>query len=246
MLRQVMLFRRMKPRQPQQTNNMILPQNIATSTVTKARLVKKRWYLFATFFTVLFVGYTLAVKWLDVQLVDQQNIGWATVNLWWRDVVGVNQVWHIVSNVVAAVTILTVGGLLIWQMVAAYHVKRLQRLARHWWVLDVVLIGLGLCYLVFQLVVINHRPILIHGTAEVSYPSSHVLLFATVLPLAILTVWHTVKSRPWRMALTMGGLAMMVLGIVARTLSGYHWLTDVLGGMILGMALVAWYQAWNV
>ncbi len=213
------------------------------NSVTNARTVKRWWYLAAVFLTALFVVYTWVVCWVDVQALDTQSIGCATINLWWRDLVGVNAAWHVVSNVVAVVAFLTVGALLVWQVVVACRTKPLRQLPRHWWMLDVVLVGLVGCYLLFQIVVINYRPLLLHGVAEVSYPSSHVLLFATVFPLAILTVWRAVQSRPWRVVLTVLGIAVMVVGMVARVMSGYHWLTDLVGGAWLGAVLVTWNLA---
>ncbi|MCM1404163.1 MAG: phosphatase PAP2 family protein [Prevotella sp.] len=238
----------MKPMLTRQTKPMQLssPTTVPPVIKTHPRIISVRWLVAALVLTVVFVGYTLAVKWLDVSALDGQNIGGSTVNAWWRECVGVNPGWHIVSNVVAVVALGVVGGLLLGQVVTFCRTPQRPRLARHWWALDVVLLALGLCYGLFQVVVINTRPLLIHGVAEASYPSSHVLLFATVFPLALLALWRTVHQRPWRVTLTVVGLVIMGLGIVARTLSGYHWLTDIGGGVLLGAVLVTWYQALSV
>ena len=204
------------------------------------------WYCVAVGLTVLFVIFTLTVKWVDVQTDGTQNMGWATVNFWWRDVIGVQRAWHVISNIMAAVTFAAVGGLMIWQIVAAVRGGGFRHLARHWWVLDAVLLALCVCYLCFQVVVINYRPILRHGVVEAAYPSSHVLLFATVCPLAIFTVWRHTKNRTVRAVAVAFGVTVMCVGVLARLLSGYHWLTDILGGVGLGAVLVAWYLACTV
>ena len=180
---------------------------------------------------------------LDVQTVDGQRLGLATVNGWWRDLVGVNAAWRVVSDVVAVGTVLGVVGLLMVQIVAVVRGRGLRPVVRDWWVVDLVLISLGICYGLFQIVVINYRPLLVRGVAEASYPSSHVLLFATVWPLLILTLWRMTKRRWVRVTVPVMGMMVMLTGIVARALSGYHWLSDVVGGVLLGATLVAWYLA---
>lgn len=208
--------------------------------------VRWGWCWVAGILTVLFVAFTVAVKWLDVQVDGAHEIGWASVNFWWRDLIGVSDVWRVVSDVAAVLTLLTLVGVIVWQVVALVRARGIHRATRHWLVLDGALGALRLCYLLFEFVVINYRPILIDGVAEASYPSSHVLLFATVCPLLMLTFWREIKSRPWRAGIVTLGVVLMLIGMVARALSGYHWLTDVLGGVLLGAVLVAWYRVLTV
>ena len=36
---------------------------------------------------------------------------------------------------------------------------------------------------------------------------------------------------------------ILALVIVARILSGVHWITDIIGGILFGDMLIAWYRA---
>ena len=203
----------------------------------------KRWWWVAVACTVIFILFTIMVTALDGQTVDGHRLGLATMNGWWRDLVGVNAAWRVVSDVVAVGTVFGAVGLLIVQIVAVVRGRGLRPVVRDWWGVDLVLISLGICYGLFQIVVINYRPLLMHGVAEASYPSSHVLLFATVWPLLILTLWRMTKRRWVRVTVMVVGMMVMLAGIVARALSGYHWLSDLVGGVLLGVTLVAWYLA---
>lgn len=198
------------------------------------------WLLLAVFLTSLWFGLTVTLKLVDVKTTgDMPAVGWGTVNFWWHNLVGQQPVWHVISNVVAAVTLLAVVILLVWQIVLMRQ-RGFRSLGRSWWALDFTLIGLVGCYLLFQILVINYRPILINQHWEVAYPSSHVLLFATVWPLFIFTYCREMQSC--RSLVVVFGISLMLIGIVARLLSGYHWLTDILGGILLGSVLVAWYR----
>ncbi len=205
-----------------------------------------RWFLSALLFTAVFVIFTITVKYVGVQDIGTQTIGWAAVNLWWRDLVGVQNFWLVLSNVIALFTLLSLVAVLVWQLLTLCRRRSWRAVPRHWWFFDLTLIALALCYIVFQIMVINFRPLLIDGVAELSYPSSHVLLLATLWPVFILTLSREVKSRPWLRVASIIGVIVMVVGIIARTLSGYHWLTDILGGILLGMTLTAWYQTMTV
>lgn len=218
-----------------------MTKTMAEKLKDKRYSYKRTWLCVATVLAFVFVFYTLLVKFVDVKTNDGMTVGCGTINFWWRDIVGVSSVWHLVSNVIAAITLLLMTLLLVWQLVILLRVKKVSKLPRHWWLLDLVLIILGLVYLIFEICVINYRPILINGVAEASYPSSHVLLFCTFLPLVILTVKREKKS--WRFISVIGCVLLLCLGILARLLSGYHWLTDIVGGILLGVSLVVWYQA---
>ena len=96
-------------------------------------------------------------------------------------------------------------------------------------------------YLLFEEVVINYRPVLIDGNPEASYPSSTTMLALCVLPTAIMQLKNRIRHRTVRRAVlvTLGVLtAFMVVG---RLISGVHWLTDIIGGVLLSVGLVMLY-----
>ncbi len=207
-------------------------------------LTRKQWGWFFTALscTIFFVVLTVTLLCVDVQSTATGPIGWATINLWWRDLLGVQSVWHLISDIIVGVTLLALVGMLVWQFVIILRGKSLRALTLHWWVFDITIIVLGLCYLLFQFVVINYRPILLDGIAEVSYPSSHILLVATLWPLILCTCWYNLSSTTWRRICVIGGLVLMTVGVIARLYCGYHWFTDVVGGLLLSVVLWTWSQ----
>ena len=90
---------------------------------------------------------------------------------------------------------------------------------------------------------INYRPILINGAVEASYPSSTTLLVLSVMPTLLSQVSRRAKSQTAR-RITAGFVflfsAFMVIG---RLVAGVHWLTDIVGSVLLSAGLYSLYRA---
>ena len=90
--------------------------------------------------------------------------------------------------------------------------------------------------------VINRRPVLIDGFLEASYPSSTTMLALWFLPTAMLQLQSRIR-RLWlrrNLLLLLGGLTGFM--VVARLISGVHWLSDIVGGVLLSFGLVLLYE----
>ena len=96
-------------------------------------------------------------------------------------------------------------------------------------------------YLLFEYVVINYRPVLIGGILEASYPSSTTVLVMCVMPTAMLQCNSRIKNRLLRICVLSFIAAFTVFMILGRLISGVHWFTDIVGGMLLSAGLVKLY-----
>ena len=89
----------------------------------------------------------------------------------------------------------------------------------------------------FEKVVINYRPVLIDNILEPSYPSSHTLMSICICISSIM-----INKKLFRNNLAdienIISIIVMVLIIVGRIISGVHWFTDILGGIIISSTLV--------
>ena len=96
-------------------------------------------------------------------------------------------------------------------------------------------------YLLFEVVIINYRPVLEEGELAASYPSSHTFLVCTIILSALLYMEYVPCEKLWKNLATVGGFIIILLMVVGRLLSGVHWFTDVLGGVLLASAVVMLY-----
>ena len=110
-------------------------------------------------------------------------------------------------------------------------------------------LGVGLAviglYLLFETFIVNYRPVLMPGAAspEASFPSSHTMLVCVVMGSAMMMAGTYVKGKAPRGALR--GICAAVTGITVagRLISGVHWFTDILGGLLISTALLALFSA---
>lgn len=187
---------------------------------------------------IAFVVFTLIVA-----LVDVDRVGLSHVNQFFWQHCGKNVIWERITDGLGYLVILAMVSVVVWQIVQWVLRKSLRRIDLNLLLLDLMFGCLVVIYLFFEIVVINYRPELEHGIAKASYPSSHTMLFMTVLPLLIWQVWHYVKNKPLCVVLTVVLSILLVMGVVGRLLSGVHWFTDIVAGIMVGGCLDSWYLA---
>ena len=97
-------------------------------------------------------------------------------------------------------------------------------------------------YLLFEVLKLNWRPVILKEGLEASYPSTHTLLAVCAAGGAAIFLSRLKIRRELRL---IGIAALCFVGfmtVLCRLLSGVHWVTDVLGGVILGAALLQLYR----
>ncbi|MBQ2911285.1 MAG: phosphatase PAP2 family protein, partial [Clostridia bacterium] len=91
--------------------------------------------------------------------------------------------------------------------------------------------------------VVNYRPVLINGYLEASYPSSTTMLVMCVMPTAIMQFNARIKNNVLKRFVASAIIAFIVFMVIGRLVSGVHWFTDIIGGVLLSAGLVMMYRA---
>jgi undecaprenyl-diphosphatase len=98
-------------------------------------------------------------------------------------------------------------------------------------------------YVLFEMFVVNYRPILINGNLEASYPSSTTMLVMCVMPTAIMQFNVRIKNDILKRCVSSAIIAFIVFMVIGRLISGVHWFTDIVGGTLLSTGLVLIYRS---
>ena len=201
--------------------------------------MKKKNIIWSIVLVALTVLFTILIKTVDVQNIGLEgtSIGFASINKKVFETIGENDLLYKISEILGYIAL---GVVMIYALIGFCQLikrKSLFKVDKEILVLGgfyIVVLGL---YFLFDKIAINYRPVLENGKLEPSFPSSHTMLAICV---CISAIW--VNKRLFKSDMTKifnGLLLLLTVGIVlTRFLSGVHWFTDIIGGIVISSALL--------
>jgi len=200
---------------------------------------QKRNIIISTTLITLSILFTLLVKVVDVQQigVEGTSIGFATINQFVFKTSKENELWYNITEILGLVALATVA---IYGLIGLTQVIKRKSLLK----VDKEIIALGIFYVVvigiyilFEKVIVNYRPVLIDGIKEASYPSSHTLMTICLCISAVIINKKLFNNKITKYA-NLLLLVIMSTTVIGRLLSGVHWFTDIIGGILISTALL--------
>ena len=195
----------------------------------------------------LFLLLIVLLKTVDVAAVGPEGteIGLSKLNVAIHDLFGEDLGWYKVTNILGYLAILialcfaALGGL---QLIRRRSVLKVDK--------EILLLGClyvvtVIFYVLFEKVIVNYRPILMPDGEgiEASFPSSHTVLSCVILGSGLfLLKKYTKKNKNVQLVLTVVFAVMLALIVAGRLISGVHWFTDIVGGVLLSAALLNAYE----
>lgn len=192
-----------------------------------------------------FVVWTAAVQLVDVQPIGPQGstVGFATVNSWVHNLTGVHMSLYTVTDWLGLVPIAFAIGFALLGLIQWVKRKHLRQVDFSILVLGGFYLLVMAAYVLFEVFVINYRPVLINGCLEASYPSSTTMLVLCVMPTTLMQLNARIKSQTLKRWIGFGITAFILFMVIGRLLSGVHWFTDIIGGALLSAGLVMLYYS---
>ena len=192
----------------------------------------------------LFALWTVLIQTVDVRAAGETgtDIGFAALNVWFHRLTGVHMGIYTATDWLGLVPVfvcLIFAGVGCVQLFGRKSLRNVD--------LDILLLGayyvlvIG-CYLVFEMYPINYRPILIEGRMEASYPSSTTLLVLSVMPTLVFQTRRRWKNGNMKKGIAALTTAFSVFMVVGRLISGVHWLTDIVGAVLLSAGMFCMYR----
>lgn len=206
---------------------------------------RQKEFRFAMCLLVAFLLWTVAVRFIDVQAIGPQGsaVGFATLNRFVHELTGVHVSLYIVTDLLGLVPLGFVIGFALLGLVQWIKRKRILKVDRSILALGGFYIVVLAVYALFEVVVVNYRPVLIGGVLEVSYPSSTTMLVMCVMPTVIMQVNARIQNKVFKRCVTFAVTAFVVFMVIGRLVSGVHWFSDIIGGVFLSGGLVLMYRA---
>ena len=193
---------------------------------------------------VLFTLWTVAVSFFDVRAIGPEGsaVGFATLNGSFHRLTGVHMWLYDITDWLGLVPLCFVAGFALLGAVQMIKRRSLFKVDNSILLLGGFYVIVMAVYILFEIVVVNYRPVLIEGCLEASYPSSTTMLVMCVIPTAMMQLTHRIRQERFRKIMYCVLSAFTVFMVVGRLLSGVHWLSDIIGGALISAGLVMLYH----
>ena len=193
---------------------------------------------------IVCILYTILIKYYDTNAIGPQHtvVGFSALNALFSNLTGYNEFFYKLTKYL---------GFIPFLLVLYYGIIGLKQLIKRKSILkvDKRLLFLGLFYIIvllvyffFEHVIINYRPFLINNELEASYPSSHTMLALCVCLSSLLISKYYIKNKKTLKIVNTITIALMLILVIGRILSGVHWITDIIGAIIISAFLVYLYD----
>ena len=190
------------------------------------------------------VVYTIIVMKVDVKPIGPQNslVGLASVNKYFKDIIGNNMTIYKVTEYVGYIPILLAGVYAVIGFVQLIKRKSLKKVDKEIYILACFYVLVLGVYLLFEKLVINYRPVLMEGLLDPSYPSSHTILALCFCGSSIII--NNILFKKSKLAKCENVLSVILIYVITigRFVSGVHWFSDIIGGIIISLALLQLFK----
>ena len=191
-----------------------------------------------------FIIFTLLIKVIDVKAIGPEDtkVGFAALNGFVFKLLGQHVFFEKLTKILGILALLAAAGFGVVGLLQFLKTKSLRDVDREIIVLGVFYIIVLLAYVFFELCIVNYRPVILDDGIEASYPSSHTVLVICIMATAPGQIYRLTQNRSLYNAARYASFIIIAVMVIGRLISGVHWFTDIIGGILLSAALVYFYN----
>lgn len=186
------------------------------------------------------------VRLVDVAPLGAQgtSIGLSRLNKFVFELSSVNMLWYHITDWLGITAVLTAFVFAVIGLVQLIKRRSLLKVDREILSLGGLYIAVIGLYLLFENVIINYRPIIMPGNTrpEASFPSSHTMLVCVIMGSAAILISKYIKNKSLCRVLQALCFLIICVTIIGRLISGVHWFTDIIGGILISITLLSLFQ----
>ena len=201
--------------------------------------MKKRNIIISIILLFIATIYTILVKNIDVSPIgpNSSSVGFSSINAFFQNLIGSHMTIYKLTEILGIIPLLIAIS---YALVGAFELFKRKSFTK----VDYEIYALGILYIIvlglyifFEKCIINYRPILIDGVLEASYPSSHTLVAICICGSSIIVNKKIFKNKISQIENKLS-IFLMITIVLGRFASGVHWFSDILGGIIISIALL--------
>lgn len=196
-------------------------------------------------FLSLFILWTVIVKLINVKQIGPQNseVGLAGINQFVHNLTGVHFDMYTATDILSIVPLTICIGFGILGLLQWVKRKSFRKVDRSILALGGLYAVTLMVFILFETLIINFRPVLIEGKLEASYPSSTTMLVMCVMLSAMIEFGRRISNKVQRRTILIACTTFTLFMVVGRFISGVHWFSDIIGGILLSVSLVSLFYS---
>lgn len=205
---------------------------------------KMIYFISACVALLLFVSLTAALKLIDVGAIGPggSEIGLSTLNGFFRDFAGTNADWYDITEYIGMMSLLPVMFFALFGLCQLIKRRSFKKVDKDIYFLALSYIAVAVIYVFFEKCIINYRPVYGENNAlEASFPSSHTMLAVCIMLTSAHQAFTRIKNRRVALSVCIFCGAVAAVTVAGRLMSGVHWLTDIIGGVLISSAVFLAY-----
>ena len=204
--------------------------------------MKKKNVSISIVLTIISIIYTFLVKTVDVGQIGPyaSSVGFSKINKLFINFIGSNMTIYKLTEILGLMTFIIVGIYGIIGLIELVKRKSLFKVDKEIISLGVLYVLMLMVYVFFEKFIINYRPILLDGELEASFPSSHTILSICICVSSLIVSKKYVPKKYINIT-TFVTVLLLTMVLLGRTISGVHWISDIVGGIIISITLLSYF-----
>lgn len=196
------------------------------------------------FFTV-FLIFTIMLRAAGGEAIapDGSSVGFSSVNKAFNALFPYNETYYGIYEILVYVALGFVLGFVLFGVLEAVKGKSIKAVDTEIWTLIGFYVTLLIFYAVFNKLYINYGPAVLDEGLKSSYPAKETVTAVCIFLSSIFMFEKYLKKNAVVKSITQGLAIVLALGVtITAAFSGTFWLTDIVGGLILSVALILLYR----
>ena len=207
--------------------------------------LKKSYAIDSVLYLLVCAAFTVAVRVVDTAPIGYNGgtVGFSFINDYFQKLFPFNQTFYTATQLLGYFALAVAAAFGVFGIVQLIKRKSLLAVDGDIIALGVFYVLVLITYAVFTKIPVNYRPVVIDAAEglETSFPSSHTMLAVCVFITAGTQIKKRIKGRIGAV-LSVICAVLTVFMIVGRIISGVHWFTDILGGILYSCFFISVYK----
>ena len=207
--------------------------------------LKKSYTIDSILYLLVCAAFTVAVRVADTAPigVNGQTVGFSFINDYFQKLFPYNETFYTLTQLLGYFALAVAAAFGVFGIVQLIKRKSLLAVDGDIIALGVFYVLVLITYAVFTKIPVNYRPVVIDAAEglETSFPSSHTMLAVCVFVTAGMQIRKRIKGRLGAVLSVICAVLAAAM-IVGRIISGVHWFTDILGGILYSCFFISVYK----